>query len=105
MVFNKNADGSISNMPTANVGYWLTVDGTAIEYAEGTIYYELNGANLILGKKGAVGAPGDTMVMHPVYVYKKGSSEKTINVTVTYKFRGATTELGKRVSYSRMKLF
>ena len=105
VVFNKNADGSISNMPTANVGYWLTVDGTAIEYAEGTIYYELNGANLILGKKGAVGAPGDTMVMHPVYVYKKGSSEKTINVTVTYKFRGATTELGKRVSYSRMKLF
>ncbi len=105
VVFNRNADGTLSNMPTANDGYWVTPDGTAVDYGDATIYYEISGINLTLGKKGAVGNPGETMVMHPVFVYTIGGVEKTVNITVNYKFRGEPTRAPRRIAYSKMKKF
>lgn len=105
VVFNRNADGSLSNMPTANDGYWVTPEGTAVDYGDATIYYEISGINVTLGKKGAVGAPGETMVMHPVFVYTNGGVEKTVNITINYKFRGEPARAPRRIAYSRMKKF
>lgn len=105
VVFNRNADGSISDMPTANVGYWVTPDGTAADYGDATIYYEISGVNVTLGKKGAVGAAGETMTMRPVYVYTVDGVEKTVNITINYQFKSKPAQMPRRISYSKMKKF
>ena len=105
VVFNRNADGSLSDMPTANVGYWVTPDGTAADYGDATIYYEISGVNVTLGKKGAVGAAGETMTMRPVYVYTADGVEKTVNITINYQFKSKPAQMPRRISYSKMKKF
>lgn len=86
VLFNRNADGNLNGSPTANLGYWVTADGTCADYNSATIYYELGAFNLTLGKKGKVGSAGQSMVMRPVFVYTKNGKDKYIEVTVTYKF-------------------
>lgn len=103
-VFNKDADGKLNNNPTANDGYWLTPDGTVAEYGAASIYYEVSGINLTLGKKGAVGTDGQTLTMRPVYVYTKDGVEKTVNITVNYNFYAPAAQK-PRIKYSKMKLF
>lgn len=105
VVLNRNADGTVSNMPTANTGYWVTADGTAADYGQASIYYEVSGINLTLGKKGQIGTSGQTMVMHPMYVYTSGTTEKTVNITVNYLFRSPQAAPARRVAYSKMKQF
>ena len=105
VVFNRNADGSLADMPTANIGYWVTADGTAASYGESEIYYETSGINLTLGKKGAVGAAGETLTMRPVYVYTANGVEKTVNITVNYLCKSKTAPLARKFKYAGMKKF
>lgn len=101
VLFNRNADGTLSGNPTANLGYWVKPDGTVADYNSASIYYELGGFNLTLGKKGAVGKSGDNMVMHPVFIYTKDGKEKTIEVTVNYKFRTPSASARRRATSAR----
>lgn len=87
-VFNEEADGTLSDMPTANVGYWLDKRGNAVKWGAGqVVYYEINGSVIDLGKLGAeAGAAGEEIVMRPVFVYTKNGATKTLKFTITYKF-------------------
>lgn len=96
VMFNRNADGTLANTPTANLGYWVTANGTCADYNSATIYYELGGLNLTLGKKGKVGTAGQSMVMHPVFVYTKNGKDKNIEVTVNYRFSNPAASSRRR---------
>ena len=89
VVFNEESDGSLSDMPTANVGYWLNADGDAVNWGNGhLVYYEINGSILTLGKLGAeAGAAGETRTMRPVFVYTRNGESKTLKLIITYKFK------------------
>ncbi|MDE5714369.1 MAG: DUF4859 domain-containing protein [Muribaculaceae bacterium] len=89
VVFNEESDGSLSDMPTANVGYWLNADGNAVNWGNGhLVYYEINGSILTLGKLGAeAGAAGETRTMRPVFVYTKDGEAKTFKFIITYKYK------------------
>ncbi len=89
VVFNEQSDGTLYDIPTANVGYWLNADGDAVNWGGGqVVYYEINGAIVDLGKLGdAAGQPGETRVMRPVFVYTNGNVTKTLKFTITYHFK------------------
>ncbi len=89
VVFNGESDGSLSAMPTANVGYWLNKDGNAVAWGNGhAVYYEINGSVLSLGKLGAeAGVAGDVITMRPVFVYTSGGKTKTFRLNITYNFK------------------
>lgn len=89
VVFNGESDGSLSAMPTANVGYWLNKDGNAVAWGNGhAVYYEINGSVLSLGKLGAeAGVAGDVITMRPVFVYTSGGKTKTFRFNITYNFK------------------
>lgn len=89
VVFNEEADGSLNGMPTANIGYWVDVDGNAVGWGNGhNVYYEIEGTSIYLGKLGNESAEaGETRSMRPVYVYTKDGVEKILRYTVTYNFK------------------
>lgn len=89
VVFNEEADGSLSDMPTANVGYWLDKKGNAVSWGNGhAVYYEINGTVISLGKLGNEGASaGETITMRPVFVYTNGNDTKTLKFVVNYNFK------------------
>lgn len=89
VVFNEESDGSLSNIPTANVGYWLNADGNAVNWGENQIvYYEIESPIIHLGKLGECGEPGQSVQMRPVFIYKDASGkEKRFKLTVTYNFK------------------
>lgn len=89
VVFNEESDGSLNDMPTANVGYWLNADGNAVNWGNGhLVYYEINGSILTLGKLGTeAGAAGETRTMRPVFVYTRNGESKTFKFVITYNFK------------------
>ncbi len=89
VVFNENADGSLSDMPTANVGYWVDKNGNAVNWGNNqVIYYEINGSVFTLGKLGSdAGAAGESITMRPVLVYTKNGVEKKVKLCITYNFK------------------
>ncbi|MBD5275563.1 MAG: DUF4859 domain-containing protein [Bacteroides sp.] len=89
VVFNGQADGSLSDMPTANVGYWVDKDGNAVDWGNNQlVYYEINGSVFTLGKLGSdAGAAGESVTMRPVLVYTKNGEEKKVKLNITYNFK------------------
>lgn len=89
VVFNEESDGSLSDMPTANVGYWVNKAGNAAAWGNGqVVYYEVNGSVFTLGKLGAeAGAAGESVTMRPVLVYTKDGVEKKLKLVITYNFK------------------
>lgn len=89
VVFNEEADGTLSDMPTANVGYWLDKQGNAVSWGNNhAVYYEINGSVLTLGKLGnEAGAAGETITMRPVFVYTVGGEAKTFKFVINYNFK------------------
>lgn len=88
VVFNENADGSLSDMPTANVGYWVDKNGDAVNWgANQVVYYEITGSTMTLGKLGSeAGAAGESVTMRPVFVYTVNGEAKTLKFNITYNF-------------------
>ena len=88
VVFNGQADGSLSDMPTANVGYWVDKEGNAVNWGNNqVVYYEINGSVFTLGKLGSdAGAAGESVTMRPVLVYTKNGEEKKVKLNITYNF-------------------
>lgn len=89
VVFNEQADGSLSDMPTANVGYWVDKDGNAVNWGNNqVVYYEINGSVFTLGKLGSdAGTAGESITMRPVLVYTKNGVEKKVRLYITYNFK------------------
>lgn len=89
VVFNEQSDGSLSDMPTANVGYWLDKNGDAVNWGDNqVVYYEINGSVMSLGKLGSdAGAAGESITMRPVFVYTKDGVAKTLKYVITYNFK------------------
>lgn len=89
VVFNEESDGSLYDVPTANVGYWVNKSGNAVVWGNGqSIYYEVNGSVLSLGKLGAeAGVAGESLTMRPVFIYTKGGVEKKMKLIITYNFK------------------
>lgn len=89
VVFNQESDGSLSDMPTANLGYWLNADGNAVSWGEGhLVYYEIFGSVLDLGKLGTeAGAAGDVRELRPVFIYTVNGESKIFRMTVRYNFK------------------
>ncbi len=88
VVFNGESDGSLSDMPTANLGYWVNDKGDAVSWGNNqVIYYELSGSVMTLGKLGACAAAGDVLEMRPVFVYTSGGQTKTVKYIIRYNFR------------------
>ena len=88
VVFNEEADGSLSNNPTATVGYWLDKDGNAVAWGNGHIvYYEINSSLIALGKLGSEASSLGSVTMRPVFVYTKNGQEKTVKFVITYNFK------------------
>lgn len=86
VMMNRNADGTLATKPTANLGYYVDTEGTVAEYKKASLYFELEGTKLTFGKKTTVGKDGDSFVIRPVFVYTEGGKQKTIELTVTYRF-------------------
>lgn len=89
VVFNEEADGSLSDMPTANVGYWLDKNGNAVKWGNNqVVYYEINGSVMTLGKLGSeAGVAGETITMRPVFVYTKDGATKMLRFVINYQFK------------------
>ena len=89
VVFNEESDGTLSNNPTANTGYWLNAEGNAVSWGDGhKIYYEISDTSIALGKLGnEAGKAGDVMTMRPVFVYTKNGAKKILKYRITYKFK------------------
>ena len=89
VVFNEQADGSLSDMPTANVGYWVDKDGNAVNWGNNhAVYYEVNGSVFTLGKLGSeAGSAGESITMRPVLVYTKDGLQKKMKLNITYNFK------------------
>ena len=89
VVFNEESDGTLSDMPTANVGYWGDSKGDAVAWGNNQkIYYEINGSVFTLGKLGSdAGAAGESLTMRPVLVYTKDGVEKHLKLVITYNFK------------------
>lgn len=89
VVFNGESDGSVSDMPTANTGYWVNSDGNAVGWGDGHVmFFELSTSVITLGKDPAYsGTPGETLTMRPVFVYTNGSETKTLRFVVNYNFK------------------
>ncbi len=88
VVFNEQADGSLSDMPTANVGYWVDAQGNAVSWGNGqVVYYELNGSVMTLGKLGTPAAAGETLTERPVFVYTKNGATKKVKFVINYNFK------------------
>lgn len=89
VVFNENADGTLYDLPTANVGYWVDKNGNAVEWgANQVVYYEITGSTMTLGKLGAdAGAAGESVTMRPVFVYTVNGEAKTLKFNITYQFQ------------------
>lgn len=89
VVFNEESDGSLSDMPTANVGYWVNKTGNAVTWGNGQVlYHEMNGSVLSLGKlNDNAGVAGESITMRPVLVYTKGGVQKRVKYVVTYNFK------------------
>lgn len=88
VVFNCESDGSLSDMPTANVGYWVDANGNAVSWGNNqVIYYEISGSVMTLGKLGAVAGAGETLEERPVFVYTSGGQTKTVKYIIRYNFR------------------
>lgn len=87
--FNEESDGSLYDVPTANVGYWVNKYGNAVVWGNGqSIYYEVNGSVLTLGKLGAdAGVAGESLTMRPVFIYTKGGIQKKVKLIITYNFK------------------
>lgn len=88
VVFNENADGTLSDIPTANLGYWTDKNGNAVSWGNGhVVYYEINGSIITLGKLGSeAGAVGESVTMRPVFVYTVNGETKTLKFNITYNF-------------------
>lgn len=88
VVLNEESDGSYSDMPTANVGYWVDENGNAVGWGNGQqIYYELNGSVMSLGKMGSTPAALGSVTMRPVFVYTKDGVQKIVKYNITYNFK------------------
>ena len=89
VVFNEESDGSLSNIPTANTGYWVDAQGNAVSWGNGQeVYYEFNsGAIIDLGKLGTICEAGEERIIRPVLVYNNGGQRKVLSLTITYKFK------------------
>lgn len=85
VALNRDADGSLNNMPTANVGYWLDENGNAVGWGNGHIvYYEFSSSALSLGKLGDQLTVGRTYELRPTLIYTVGGVEKRVDLTITY---------------------
>lgn len=89
VVLNEESDGTLNDMPTANVGYWVNKEGNAVSWGNGhNVYYELSGTSLQFGKLGAESAvSGETRTLRPVFLYTDGATTKIVRYTLTYKFK------------------
>lgn len=88
VVFNEESDGTLSNMPTANVGYWVNKEGNAVNWGNGQIvYYEINGSVMDLGQMAPDAAKLGTVTMRPVFVYTNNGVEKVLKYNVTYNYK------------------
>lgn len=85
VILNRESDGSLNNMPTATLGYWLNDQGNAVGWGDGHIvYYEASSSALSLGKLGDELNVGQKYELRPTLIYTKNGAEKRIDLKIVY---------------------
>ncbi|MDE6153084.1 MAG: DUF4859 domain-containing protein, partial [Muribaculaceae bacterium] len=85
-IMNKETSGTLVSTNSANNGFWLDADGNNSKWANGYIYYEVDGTTLIYGHYPGRCEAGKTYEMRPTLVYVLNGVTYTASIKIILKF-------------------